>query len=327
MRPLRCLMLVGVLLPCGLAVAGLDLDLTYDFEPGAESATHLAAQIDRVQMGANVPLAVTGGAEADLTLEVLSVDEEGVATVRVSFGEVAATLMGQPQEPQSLDPIELRVDQKGRLASVGGLGEQAMDIFASGGVPLQLVALLGGVVELPESAVEVGESWTVDRSEDIAALGEVSMQVVSRLESLDEDEAVVLTDIQASFPDFTAKNPMQEGDVTIRNGLLTVEGMRRTIAPATGLIASASAEMGFTCMAAVGGFAELPLDVNSSFTLEAAEATEPAEGAEPAVGMGQPGPAAPGGRAQPRLDQVVVEGLQRYLGGIFEVLVKAWEFF
>ena len=77
----------------------------------------------------------------------------------------------------------------------------------------------------------------------------------------------MLSDITASFPDFTTRNPLQDNEITLRNGVLTISGMRRTIDADANLLKSATAAMLFDCRAAMGGFAELPLTVSSSFVI------------------------------------------------------------
>ncbi|MGC9316481.1 MAG: hypothetical protein ACP5KN_00425 [Armatimonadota bacterium] len=278
MKATRCLIAGLMMLQGGLAAAGLELGLRYQFEPGDSVQTHISARIDRVQMGGGVPLAVTGSAEADMTVAVVSVDQEGSARLRATFSPITSQLMGEGQEPSTPEPVELRVDPQGCVVEATGGGD--VDLFATGGVPIHLIVLLAGVVELPEEPVILGEAWEIHRSRTVAEFGDVGVRATSRLESLTADQAAFVTDVQASFPDFTAKNPLQDNEVTISDGLMTVEGMRRGIDPASGLPTSAEGSMSFNCMAAVGGIGDLPLTVVSSFSVapmepEAEEATEP----------------------------------------------------
>lgn len=270
--------LVGlvVVASAGAAFAGLQVGLEYDFEPGATSRSAISAEIETVRMGSGVPLAITGSAESEVTLELLSVDDDGAAELRVTFEPVTSTLMGQAQDPATPEPMVLRVDRHGTLLEASG-GTSDVDLFASGGVPIQLIVLMAGVPELPRDPAEVAEGWVIEREQSVPDLGLVSARAGSTLEAIDGTCATILTDLEASFPDFAAKNPLQQGEVTVRNGLLKIEGMERVIDVTSGLTTSVEATMQFDCMAAVGGYGELPLTVVSSFAM-----TPPGE--QPAAG-------------------------------------------
>ena len=249
--------------------AGLQLDLYYSFEVGAKTEACVTAQINSVEMGAGVPLAVTGNATMDVTLEVTAVNEEGVATIVVTFDRMAAELMGRAQQPARPAPVSLQVDSKGQVLDATSADGPELDLFAGGGVPLQLVVLLAGVVELPATPIDMTDTWTLDRTQTLPDVGTVSTRVTSQLGSIDAAEAVVLTDIEASFPDFTTTNPMQDNQITVRNGILTVEGMERIVDVPSGLITSVEADIMFNGLAAIGEFVQLPLAVTSSFVIEA----------------------------------------------------------
>jgi hypothetical protein len=249
--------------------AGLQLDLTYAFEVGTKRQACVTAQIGSVEMGAGVPLAVTGSATMDVTLEVTAIDELGVATILVTFDSMSAELMGRPQQPARPAPVSLRVDRKGQVLDTAAAEGPQLDLFAGGGVPLQLVVLLAGVVELPATPIAIGDSWTLERSQTLPQVGEIRTRVTSQLGSISAAEAVVVTDVEASFPDFTTTNPIQDNQITVRNGVLTVGAMERKVDARTGLISAIEADIAFNGIAAIGEFVQLPLAVTSSFVIEA----------------------------------------------------------
>lgn len=262
------MVVVAAALSAGCALAGVTLGVKYDFEAGDRSLSRVTATIDGVEMGRDVPLAVTGEAGVDLTLEVLEINEEGVATIRATFGEVEATLMGDPQDARQIDPAELDLDERGKLVGLTAHDGAALDLFASGGVPLQFVVLVAGVVEMPSEPVALGEAWTIERCQELPQVGEVSMTVTSRITEISDEEIVVITDINATVPEFTTANPLRDGaDATVQDGVLTIEGMTRRIDTATGLIRAADADMRFDGFTAIGPFPPLPLGVESSFEI------------------------------------------------------------
>ncbi len=261
------LVIVALMAAAGAAVAGVALDVSYDFAAGAKSVGRLHASIDAVEMGRDVPLAVTGEATVDLTLELTGVNEEGGATLRATFGEVEAMLLGEAQDAASPSPMQMHVDERGALVGLESDQAAGMDLFGSGGVPLEFVVLMAAVVEMSAEPVGVGESWTIERSQQIPQVGEIKLRTESRITNVSDTEVTVLTNITSSLPDFTTANPLQPGDVTISNGVLTIVDMKRVVDAQTGLIKSAEADMIFDGRAALGPFPPLPLRVESSFSI------------------------------------------------------------
>ncbi len=262
------LVAIGVILTATAATAGVQFDLYYGFEVGARTETRVSAQIDNVEMGPEVPLAVTGEAAVDLDLEVVEVNDEGVAVIRATFGEIDATLMGDRQPAKTPSPVALHVDSKGQLLEIVSEDEVELDLFAGGGIPLQLIVMLAGVVELPPTPIAIDQGWLIERSQATPEIGEIAASFDSRLGNFDAVEALVLSDVNASFPEFTSTNPLQDNQVTVRNGVLVVEEMERTIDVPAGLICAARGTMRLEGRAAIGEFVELPLKVTSTFTIE-----------------------------------------------------------
>jgi len=261
--------LVG-LLPAASGVCGLEASVLmhYAYEPGAEVQFEVTAKLLGVEMGGGVPVEVSGSADAEVAMQVLEVDRDGTATIRLSFGKLRSDLMGSVEERDDLEPINLKVDKYGRAVGPDAPGGMEFDIFRSGGIPLQIVVMLGATVELPAKAVAVGESWSTERSSKVRGLGEVTLAATSRLESLDTEKAVMVTTIEGDLPDFTTENPIQDGEIQVRDGYVAIGPIKRTIRLATGLVETADAELTFICTANIGAAADLPLIVNSSFELK-----------------------------------------------------------
>lgn len=287
MKPGRVLTCMIVVVSAVAAHAGLVLGPQYRFEAGTSARAHIAARIDDVQMGSGVPLAVTGNAEVDVTYTVREVGEDGVATIVADFGPVTGELLGQAQNSPPPTPIELRVDALGRPVGAAGGEGMNLNVFA-GGIPVQLVVLLAAVAELPTEPVAPGEAWSVQSTQEAPEIGAVNMTSSSRLVAIDEQGVTLATDVSARFPDFTAPNPLQGGEVTVRNAVLTVEGMERRLDAVSGLTHSAQATMRIDCTASMGGLAELPLIVDLSFIITPLEPAGQTQASAPEVAPARP---------------------------------------
>lgn len=323
MRVSRILVALIALLHVGIAAAGLVTDVEYRFEVGDAERSRITAQIEDVQMGAGVPLAVTGSAEVEMTLEVTGVRDDGTAVICATFGTLTSTLMGEKQRPTQPEPVTLRVDRHGRVLEATGGG--GVDLFASGGVPIHLIVLMAGVVELPEEAIAVGDPWTIERRRTAPELGDITVRATSHLTRMTAAETMVLTDVHARFPEFKAQNPLQEGEITISNGVMTMQGMKRRIDPATGLVRAASGRLSFDCTATIGDFAALPLTVGSSFEivpLADAGVEEPGEAHAPRPSVAP----ARGPVLQPQETPVwrIVESFGACIDRAFSFLARAW---
>lgn len=269
MKTRAFLVVLTLALAATFASAGVEFDLQYAFEVGAKSDILVSAKIDSVEMGEGVPMAVTGDAKMDVALEVVEVCDQGIAVIVATFGEVEATLMGDRQRATTPAPVTLHVDSKGRILDAAAADGPELDLFAGGGLPLQVVVLLAGIVELPDEPIAMTDTWTLERSQQMPDVGEVATNLTSRLTSIDAQETVVTSDVSASFPNFTSANPLQDNDITVTNGVLTVEGLERTIDASSALIREANGSMRFNGFAQIGDFMRLPLNLTSSFTIEA----------------------------------------------------------
>jgi hypothetical protein len=278
MRPSSALALAAVLLCAAPALCGLDASvlMEYAHEAGVEAQVRVSGKLLGVEMGGGIAMAVTASSQVDVTLRVVEVDEQGVATVRASFGKITSEFMGQQQENGDVEPFDLKIDKHGRVVETqAGEGEK-FDILAAGGMPRQIIAMLGAAVELPQEPVAPGEAWTIEHAAGVPDMGQVTLTVSSQLDSLDSDSAVITTSIWGDLPDFTAQNPIQEGDIEVTQGKVTVEQMRRTVSLASGLVQTAQGQMTFDCRANLPGVGEVPLKVNTSFEITPLPAQEQA---------------------------------------------------
>jgi hypothetical protein len=132
---------------------------------------------------------------------VVSVDDEGVATVEVAVSEVSGSMNGipLPQEHADVPPIEMEIAPDGRVVSIGGMPLGPFgDMQGFGGFPgsAQLTPILpdGG------TAVAPGDSWSKEFSQDLP-FGEGSIEIVaeSRYDRNEDvggrEAAVIVTDL------------------------------------------------------------------------------------------------------------------------------------
>jgi len=300
--------------------------MAYSFQPGARAESHISAKVLSLNMGGGIPVAVQGGAQVDITVEVLEVDAEGVAALRLSFGTLTAQLMGDKTEKDDLEPVTIKVDQRGSVVGAERTDPVELDLFAGGGLPVPVITMLGATIELPEQPVPVGENWVTTRTSPIPDLGEVKLTTTSRLESIDTERAVIATTIDAQLPDFTTDNPLQEGKIDVKNPNLAVENMTRTLSVETGLVETATADLTFSCTANIPGMGELPLTLTTSFELkpkgEQAEARATPSGGRYATAL-LPQPTAQPGAATTY--QQVTRTVAQYLGAALSRGVAWWQ--
>jgi len=131
-----------------------------------------------------------------LTWEVLSVDDDGVATVSLSVSEMSGTVNGIPipQDPGTMPPIEFEVAPDGRILSAGGLALGGAGQTQGFGFPGmgQLTPILpdGG------TAVAPGDSWTKAFSQEFpygdGTIEYTATSTYARNEPVGEVEAAVI---------------------------------------------------------------------------------------------------------------------------------------
>jgi hypothetical protein len=285
MKLSRAFALLMALLPASAGICAMDTSvlMQYAFEPGVEVQSHLSASLLGLEMGGGIPVALTASAEVDVTTMILEVDAEGTATVQLSFGTLKSELMGETEEKDDLEPITFKIDKYGRTVAAEGSSRARFDLLTAGGLPVHLMAALTTTVQLSEQGVAPGETWTVQGGSQLPGLGEATLEVNSHLDSLDAERAVITTVMQGNLPDFTTDNPIQEGEIEIKQAQVTIDPMIRTLSLASGLVETADAKLTITCTANMGGVAEFPLTLTSIFELKPLGGEQEARGVSGAL--------------------------------------------
>ncbi len=172
-----------------------------------------------------------------VTWEVVSVDDEGVATIEVTTTEMSGTMNGVavPAEVSSTPTVEMQIAPDGRILSAGGMSFSGLEQTGGASFPGmgQMTPLL------PDGPVAPGDTWTKDFSQEIP-FGEGTIEFTStstleRYEDVDGVNAAVIT------TEFTV--PM---DFTLDFGeLLASFGDTIGVTGATGLAGFADASIAY----------------------------------------------------------------------------------
>jgi hypothetical protein len=130
-----------------------------------------------------------------MTWKVVSVNADGIATVRVTIDEVSGTVNGveMPQNAADMPSIDMQIAPDGRILTAGGLSFAGFDQTGGAGFPGmgQMTPLL------PDGPVEPGDTWTEEFSQEIP-FGEGTIEytatnTLERYEDVGGVEAAVVT--------------------------------------------------------------------------------------------------------------------------------------
>ncbi|HEX6231245.1 MAG TPA: hypothetical protein VF029_05990 [Actinomycetota bacterium] len=142
-----------------------------------------------------------------MTWEVLSVDEEGVATVSVTISEMSGTVNGVsiPQDQAEIPAIEFQVAPDGRIVSAGGLALGGAGQTQGFGFPG--MGQLTPILPDDGGPVAPGDTWTKEFSQEFP-YGEGRIEYTAR-STYDRNEgiggveaAVIVTEMSVPL-DFT----------------------------------------------------------------------------------------------------------------------------
>lgn len=139
-----------------------------------------------------------------VTWEVVSVDDDGIATVNVTVDEMTGTMNGvEIPDASAGPPTQMRIAPDGRILSAGGMsfagaGQTGGASFPGMG---QMTPLL------PDEPVEPGNSWTKDFSQEVPfGEGTIEFTATSTLERYEDVDGVNAAVITTEFTvpmDFT----------------------------------------------------------------------------------------------------------------------------
>jgi hypothetical protein len=158
-------------------------------------------------------LGVTGAASVKLSTEVVAVDEEkNTVSLKTDFSDLKSLLNGQSSNPRIPVALAYKVDQHGEVVAVEDSEPvDQLDFIETGGVPLQLVALLAKTVRFSDEAVGVGDSWDMEDKFSVPSLGEIPINTRWTVDELTDKAVYISSKAAAVLPDFVTPNPMAPG--------------------------------------------------------------------------------------------------------------------
>jgi len=144
-------------------------------------------------------------ASQTVTWDVVSVADDGTATIRVSVTDVSGTVNGTEIPPSAAhsEPFEMQIASDGRIVSVGGMPLAGLEQAAGASFPgmSQFTPLL------PDGPVSPGDSWEKDFSQDVPfGEGSIEFTATSTLEGYEEVDGVEAAKVTTEFTvplDFT----------------------------------------------------------------------------------------------------------------------------
>ena len=140
-----------------------------------------------------------------VTWETTDVAKDGTATITVTVDSMSGSVNGMeiPAEASATPPIEIEVTPDGRILSAGGISFAGIEQTGGASFPGmgQMTPLL------PDGAVEPGDSWNKDFSQDVPfGKGKIEFTANStfeRYEDVEGVEAAVITTRYTVPMDFT----------------------------------------------------------------------------------------------------------------------------
>lgn len=199
--------------------------VTLEFTPAADFADSrtLKVTISEVLL-TEAPTGLTGQASAAVEVSTKEADPQGQFFVmRVDLSKVSQQMAGRNLAVTPPGPVALKLDRRARLLEIPAQELPPVgEILSQGGVPLQAIAVICGIPQLPEEPVAPGGTWMHEETWAFPGLGEVKLQAASVLVGMNGNLAAIKSNVRLIVPDFEADHPLMPGQkVQVHN--LTVD--------------------------------------------------------------------------------------------------------
>ena len=203
----------AIALVVGIAVVALTQGDSAEAQPLTLSFTQGQTQTYQIHqtMEADISSDVLGDQPMTMDItqvvgwEVVSVADDGTATIEVTVSEMSGTVNGTELPTTPVPPIEMVIAADGRIVSAGGLALGGAGQTQGFGFPGmgQLTPLLPDRGE----TVEVGDTWTKEFSQEFpfgeGTIGFSATSTYERDETVDGHEAAVIVTEMTVPMDFT----------------------------------------------------------------------------------------------------------------------------
>lgn len=220
-------LLIGMLLLGLLAawpgLAQQELKVTLKFTPVADEKWQDALNADLLDAALQgQSLGINGFASAKTETVIVAVDaDKKLASLKTTFSELKSLLNGQSSSPRTPAPMVYKLDQAGQLMEVEQTQQAgaAVDFMDTGGVPLQLVALLARLVRFSDQPVGVGDTWDIEDRYKVPGLGEIPINTRWTIDEVTDKAVYISSKATAVLPPFVTPNPMAPGStMEVRGG-------------------------------------------------------------------------------------------------------------
>lgn len=278
--------------------------LTLEYAPtvGDHEESALVGELVDLQLN-EVSMGVTGRISGTLKTAVLEADQDvGEFTLHIEIDGVKAEFANQPRQAEPIAPAEVVFARTGEVLKVNRPGAEDRDpltaglqAITTGGVPLDMVALMACSLRLPETLVAVGDSWTVLETQDLPLVGPTRVTTVTRLVKVEGTRAFLESNSTADVESFEMAHPLLEGaTIKVESGTFSADNVERELDLDRSLIVRAKGSFKVALVADMGFGAPTPMAALGRFDLKPAAADEPA----PPIEANNDNEQAPAGAAQ-----------------------------
>ncbi len=273
-------------------------DLRLNLSANDQKHSALCAQIVDIQL-TGMSMGLSGAAESNTTLYVTEVSaEQKTVGLRVQLSDVKVVFNEAEQSPPALSPMDLKVTDRGRILSLTlADASNAFDLLATGGTPVQLLAIPMAVARFPEKPLEVGEEWESEEPQPTPFGVDATIKLKGKLAEVSNGRAKLQYTITVYIPPFRAPNPLQPGvEMIVKDGVVQLTDFMQVVDLKTGLVEEAYGRLAFSLEAEMPGWnqtmpASLQLDFAGGADLPRAKALLEGKGEapQPAAGPVQQG--------------------------------------
>ena len=204
--------------------------------------------------------------EVKLTTPAPAPGDTGVA-VCVTLTKLRQQMSGHALKALPPDPLLLRLDGSASLTGAPCQEKPATgEILSQGGLPLQAVAVICAVPQLPDHPVSPGDTWQRTRTYDFPGLGNATVNLTTTLVSLQAGVATLNSHLVMHVPDFDADNPVLPGQkIKVHNLVVEVTDLTQQYDCATSVVLQAAGKLKATLEANAPDLS-LPLEMRATIS-------------------------------------------------------------